>query len=474
MFLSSRRHPIQSKTAEKSGKAVERPQNSTNPNNNPPIQRLIDPFRFREQSAEPTEEQRVFRYSSFIELQKIEALLDHYNQQLHENGTHAYQEFAKGKDELRPYSVVAETRRDRDHQSYASPPNEAIAHKMLDILYQLETYIYKMFEPHTTFLFPQFVVPEKEAFYRKPLLRLLNDIQSDHRKIITFLREEGHRIWVPGINSFGQSEKDSVYALWDKLQSNTSGIRVSDKAKSGRFSKEKVSGFADRVHAMHAKLMYSRSGRELLRSVMDNNDHPLNVAPNPLAEAYEQERIQFDERGLFTPGKGKNTGASPTLYLPHAIPDTQLVGMGYDWEAVATSPTPVDTSGRGSVIDPKVLPRNPKITSPRVSAAKIHLSSSSSDSSDDESDAVAGTEYKHGNYVLHPGFIRYAKQLAYARNAQEGTSRVKGPLLHEKDIPWGTPEEQEAVTFVENPIRVEHQLAKRKWMALYDARRLGW
>ncbi|BDD05313.1 hypothetical protein [Aureibacter tunicatorum] len=443
-----------------------------------PVQRLITPKAFKEQTFEPDPNQRVFRYGNYLELQTIERLLYTYNNILLRNIRHQNSSRLEGS---LSFSRLEYRREDMDdfHQAYAPPQNEEIAHQMLSLLQEMEDKIFSMIGTRGPVMYPQFDNPEGAVFYRKALLELLEDIQRDHIQIIKYIRANNLRLWVPDITRMGRGEADRIQELWRSVTDGKQGLRYKDRVKTGALRSEHVEGFLDKVHAMNAKLMSVHQGRDLLSRVNAMTDYPVKIVPHNLSNQDKNESISFKSEGLIRADNRRNRGVSPTVFLPHSISDIHQVGMATNWTTQSQPEESVDSPLEGARAIANFMMSMVQQTVPRVTQSHAHErrrsaeSESDSDSSFDDIEEFA-ISFKEGDYVLHPSYIRYAKMLGMALNAQEGSSRINKEFRREEDLPWKSNEEKDVVTFVENPIREDFSLPKRKWATLFDTDKLGW
>lgn len=161
-----------------------------------------------------------------------------------------------------------------------------------------------------------------------PIMHTLELIQAEYQKQINRLVEEGADFPPSFIRSLtpGESVKD-VQQLWRDVVAGDKGFKVSDKIPAlideedgAVISPEKtVAGFREEMLAQAARLMTTPTGRELLRSLMKNPGHPVEIRPRGGSSL---------QAGQYKPEKEAHTadgvGTSGSVSMPPGMKDTRF------------------------------------------------------------------------------------------------------------------------------------------------------
>lgn len=245
---------------------------------------------------------------------------------------------------------------------------------------------------------------------------LLQDVQQAHQGQIAHTIQHGYQPWVPG----GQAERNQANDLWGRLQNPGvhDNLRVHDTSVAGPqgAAAQNVPGFSNRAHAMHARLLTTQEGRDLLHRAI-TGPNVIDVRPNhPLApnqEASADNQPGADALGLANPAQpleevNPGAGANVEVNVPNQMSDVDTAFLDPGW----------DHQG------------NP------------------------------------GRYTLAPAFLTYGHELGHAVHNQRGENRhaLAGARYgQQQHARWHDAEEEYNITREENPLRQSHGLTPRQW-----------
>lgn len=295
--------------------------------------------------------------------------------------------------------------------------DEAATHQRLRHLHDIEHATYAWHEAHR---------PSGDADAPHPfgngMTTLLHDVQQEHQRQIAHSIANDHSLWVPGRERMTDDQRGEVDTLWNRIVNPGAhdNLRVHQRSVPGPADQagEDVAGFTNRVHAMHARLMTTAGGRNLLNDVV-TGPQVVDVRPNhPLAPNQE-----------------------PSVDNPAGSDATALTD--------ATAPMGAVTAGTGA-------------QTPLTVNLTHHMSDTDFAMLDSGFDHLGGS----GRYSLAPAFLTYGHELGHAAHNQRGTNRhalATARYDQQQHFQWHDAEEEHNITRVENPLRREHGLTARQW-----------
>jgi hypothetical protein len=257
------------------------------------------------------------------------------------------------------------------------------------------------------------------------MTELLREVQDEHQQQVAHTIASGHSLWVPGRDQMTPLQRGQIDHTWNTLTGagpagagNRLRVDNTSVAGPGGAPAVVVPGFSDRVHAMHARLMTTPGGRDLIDRAQ-NAPHTIDVRPNhPLAP-----------------------GAQPSVNVP---PGTEATGLVNPLDRMGAV-TPHALGGADSEI-----------------AVPSHMSDIEY-AFQDAGYTAAGAE---GRDILAPAFLTYGHELGHATNNQRGELRTQIDAAHyavAANQGWDNAEEEHTIRHVENPLRAEHGLTPRQW-----------
>jgi hypothetical protein len=254
---------------------------------------------------------------------------------------------------------------------------------------------------------------------RSELFNILRQSETLHIALSGRLAAHGHDMWLAGTNLSPKKQRQTQ-ALWHSLRTDSGNMKVEGSAG---FRSQAMSGYLHMLRGNHGRGMLKEMNKP-----QPTADHNVIISDNHLANyTLAGKAGQHDN----------DSWASSIGQIRHNNQDAE------------------NGTGTGSFV-------------------QIHNTVAPATKGEYESGI-------HGEPIFAPKFITLAHELGHARHNLRGKTKqnawygvhAQNPLHGHDDEQgkWSNPEEHENITHEENPVRLEHNMPKRKYHATIDSAR---
>ncbi|NHN24917.1 DUF4157 domain-containing protein [Flavobacterium jejuense] len=254
---------------------------------------------------------------------------------------------------------------------------------------------------------------------RSELFNVLRQTETLHLALSGRLAAHGHDMWL-GNTNLSPKKQRQTQSLWHSLRTDSGNMKVEG---SVAFRSQAMSGYLHMLRGNHGRGMLKEMNKPQLTA-----DHNIIISDNHLANYTLAGKAGQHDTGSWASSIGN---------IRH---DNQDAENGV---------------GTGSFV--QIHNTNPPATM---------------------GEYESGT---HGEPIFAPNFITLAHELGHARHNLRGKTKqnawygvpAQNPLHGRDDEQgkWSNPEEYKNITQEENPVRLEHNMPKRKYHATIDSAR---
>jgi hypothetical protein len=301
-----------------------------------------------------------------------------------------------------------------------------------------------------------------------------DEIQTQHRAHIAETVAHHDPLWTPDSATMAPAERQRVNDLWSSVTTGTdtagvqSNLTVHGQSLPGKLGEPAITppGFQDEINANHARLLETAGGRDLIESLVRGN-HPVDVRPS-----HTDDRADI---GYVGTGRTRVDPGSVQYANREALASAVVAPGGADrmvhHPAHAGGPALETAYNRAAGKSSRVI-MNPGIR----------------DSELQHRDVTTHDLTGVGNMVPTPAFLVYGHELGHAKNVMRGAKKtaMRRDLYnqipqaavdarvalgvhnvvpdHEQSLMhWHNAEEHDVIESIENPLRDQHGLPRRKY-----------
>ncbi|BDD04239.1 hypothetical protein [Aureibacter tunicatorum] len=281
--------------------------------------------------------------------------------------------------------------------------------------------------------------------YHKSLFLLLETIHKEHIQLVKHVMNRQYSPWVPDWESLSKTEQEDISMAWQMISDQQSYGLVGEYMNGTELKSSRHNNFQPMVASSVLRLLSRPTGRKLMCSILNNYSRPMVVIPvSKVMKDSCDSAISYRTTDQEPKPLGEFSKDNLFVDVFATRGSSGMVRLVVPWSELSVL--------RGEQWD----------------FAKDYTHHSRSRKPDDDVFAKNGLYLPpSGNFVLCPNFITLGHEAGHVKGYHRGESRKSIFLEHYQNdpelFPWSNNEEHYVIEEIENKIREEHGLPRRKW-----------